>query len=177
MRDGMHVRITQAVPKRRNFLAGTIAGALLDQATKLAIESTLAPGARQPVVEGFFCLTRRRNAGGSFGLLADGPAPLRFALFVGGSVIAIAVIGVFYRGLAVKDRTASLGLGLILGGVIGNLVDRIVRGAVVDFLSVHVWGEYWWPDFNLADTVIVVGVAMLVVDLLVTRRLAARALP
>jgi signal peptidase II len=72
----------------------------------------------------------------------------------------------FFRKLAPGDRLAALALGLILGGAVGNLIDRVTRGEVVDFLHFRLWGGYAWPDFNFADSAIVVGVAILVLELL-----------
>jgi signal peptidase II len=72
----------------------------------------------------------------------------------------------FYRRLAPGERLSALSLGMILGGAGGNLVDRIFRGEVVDFLHFRLWGGYQWPDFNLADSFIVVGVALLLIELL-----------
>jgi signal peptidase II len=72
----------------------------------------------------------------------------------------------FYRQLAPRDRLSALALGLILGGAVGNLIDRVVREEVVDFLHFRLWGGYSWPDFNVADSCIVVGVAILLLELL-----------
>ena len=84
------------------------------------------------------------------------------------SVVAIGIILSFFRQLAPGDRLSSLALGLILGGACGNLTDRITRDEVVDFLHFRLWGGYSWPDFNLADSFIVVGVAILILELLAT---------
>ena len=73
-----------------------------------------------------------------------------------------------FRQIAPGDRLSALALGLILGGAGGNLIDRIFRGEVVDFLHFRLWGGYSWPDFNLADSFIVVGVGVLVLELLAT---------
>jgi signal peptidase II len=80
----------------------------------------------------------------------------------------MAIVVSFYRKLPPGDRLSALALGWILGGAIGNLIDRIARGEVVDFLRFHLWSGYTWPDFNLADSFIVVGVALLVLELLAT---------
>jgi signal peptidase II len=118
------------------------------------------------VIDGFFYLTHVRNPGAAFGLFTDAPATIRLTLFIGITLVAIAMIISFYRKLAPGDRFSALSLGLILGGAIGNLVDRVFRGEVVDFLHFRLWGGYQWPDFNLADSFIVVGVAFLVIELL-----------
>ncbi len=110
--------------------------------------------------------TSVRNSGAAFGLFQDSPAAIRLTFFIGISIGAIALIIQFLRRLAPGDRLSALALGLILGGAVGNLIDRIRLGEVVDFLHFVLWGGYAWPDFNLADSWIVVGVGLLVLELL-----------
>ena len=117
-------------------------------------------------MEGLFYVTNVRNPGAAFGFFAHGSAELRLGFFVAISLLAAAIILGFFRRLAPGDRTSALALGLILGGASGNLVDRVARGEVIDFLHFRVWGGRSWPDFNLADSFIVVGVMILVVELL-----------
>jgi signal peptidase II len=153
-------------PKAKLFVPAFALSLLLDQATKLWVDATLSFADRIPVIDGFFYITHVRNPGAAFGLFTSAPAPLRLTLFIGITLVAIAMIIGFYRRLAPGDRLSALSLGLILGGAVGNLIDRVTRGEVVDFLHFRLWGGYVWPDFNLADTFIVVGVAFLVVELL-----------
>ncbi len=140
----------------------------LDQASKIWIDSELTYADRIPVLEGFFYITHVRNPGAAFGLFNDGPPLLRMTLFVGVSIVAILIVLSFFRRLAPGEKLSSLALGLILGGAVGNLIDRVTRGEVVDFLHFRLWHGYSWPDFNFADTFIVVGVALLVLELLAT---------
>ena len=153
-------------PKAKLFYPAFALTLVLDQVSKLWIDATLGFADRIPVFEGFFYITHVRNPGAAFGLFTDAPAAIRFGLFVGITLVAIALILSFYRRLAPGDRLSALSLGLILGGAVGNLIDRIARGEVVDFLKFILWGGYEWPDFNLADSFIVVGVALLVIELL-----------
>lgn len=155
-------------PKLRVFLVAFCVSLPLDVVTKIAIDHSLTYADRVPVIEGFFYLTHVRNPGAAFGLFADGDSTLRLWFFIGISILAIAIILSFYRQLAPGDRLSALALGLILGGAVGNLGDRIGRGEVVDFLHFRLWGGYSWPDFNLADSFIVVGVAILILELLAT---------
>lgn len=137
-----------------------------DVATKIAIDANLTYADRVPVIDGFFYLTHVRNTGAAFGLLADAPKALRQVLFIGVAFVAVGIIGSFFRQLSPGDRLASLALGLILGGALGNLTDRLFRGEVVDFLHFRLWRGYAWPDFNIADTAVVIGVGLLVLELL-----------
>ncbi len=141
---------------------------LLDVGTKVAVDANLSYADRIPVIEGFFYLTHVRNTGAAFGLFASAPKGPRLFFFIGVSIVAVGIIISFYRKLSPGDRLASLALGLILGGAMGNLVDRIFRHEVVDFLHFRLWRGYSWPDFNVADSAIVIGVGLLVLELLAT---------
>jgi len=155
-------------PKYWYALIAFVVSLPLDIATKVLVDRHLTYADRIPVIEGFFYLTHVRNPGAAFGLFADGDPQIRLALFIGVSVLAVGIILSFFRQLAPGDRLSALALGLILGGAVGNLLDRIFRGEVVDFLHFKLWRGYSWPDFNLADSFIVVGVGFLVLELLAT---------
>jgi signal peptidase II len=118
------------------------------------------------VIDGFFYITHVRNTGAAFGLFSDAPQIPRLTFFISVSLVAVGIIISFYRKLSPGDRLAALALGLILGGALGNLSDRIFRQEVVDFLHFRLWGGYAWPDFNVADSAIVLGVGLLVLELL-----------
>ena len=151
--------------KSRFFLVAFAISLALDQITKSLVVATLSFTDRVSVIEGFFYLTHVRNPGAAFSLFADAPAEIRAPFFIGTTLIAIGLIISFYRKLSPGDRLSALALGLILGGAVGNLLDRLVYGAVVDFLRLQLWAGYTWPDFNVADSSIVVGVALLVIEL------------
>ncbi len=141
----------------------------IDQLSKAWVTRHIAEGSiaeRIEVVEGFFYISHARNRGAAFGLLVDWPAEWRTLTFLLVAAIALVVIRSFFRTLAPGDRFNALALGLLAGGALGNLSDRLLRGEVVDFLHVRLWGEYSWPDFNIADACIVVGVTALILDLL-----------
>jgi signal peptidase II len=161
-------------PKTRIFAAAALISAFLDQASKLAVAAKLDFSDRISVIDGFFYLTHVRNPGAAFGLFADASPAIRVTLFIGIAIVALAMIVSFQRRLAPGDRFSALSLGLIMGGAVGNLVDRVFRGEVVDFLHFRLWGGYQWPDFNLADSFIVVGVAFLVIELLAVEGEARR---
>jgi signal peptidase II len=153
-------------PKLKLFLGASLLCVPLDQLTKAWISRALAYGDEVPVIDGFFHITHVRNPGAAFSLMASSPEPVRLFFFVGVTLVAIALLVSFYRKLAPGDRFSALSLGLILGGAVGNLIDRLRLGEVVDFLHFRLWGGYSWPDFNLADSFIVVGVILLVIELL-----------
>jgi len=155
------------VPKLRVGLAAFTASLLLDYFTKRLVVKHLLFSDKVEVIEGFFYLTHVRNPGAAFGLFAQAPERWRLLFFVGISLLALAIVVSFFRKLAPGDRLSAFALGLISGGAVGNLIDRIKDPhEVIDFLHFKLWQGYSWPDFNLADSFIVVGVGLLVLELL-----------
>ena len=152
-------------PKSRFFFVAFAVSLAIDQLTKTWVVKTLAFTDRVSVIDGFFYLTHVRNPGAAFSLFADAPEAIRAPFFIVTTLIAIGLILSFFRKLSPADRLSALALGLILGGAVGNLLDRLIYGAVVDFLRLQLWGGYSWPDFNVADSSIVIGVALLVLEL------------
>ena len=156
------------IPKLRIALLAFTVSLSLDVLTKYLVARHLVFSDKVEVVEGFFYLTHVRNPGAAFGLFASAPASWRLGFFIGISLLALGIVVSFFRKLAPGDRLSSLALGFIGGGALGNLIDRIFRHEVVDFLHFKLWQGYSWPDFNLADSFIVVGVGLLVLELLAT---------
>jgi signal peptidase II len=141
----------------------------LDQLSKALIVRHFRPGQSIPILPGFFDLTFVLNPGAAFGFLAGLPERFRHPLFVG-IAIAAAVLIVLYRHRHLRHQAlASAALGLILGGAIGNLIDRLRYGMVVDFLDCYV-GPYHWPAFNVADSAISIGVGLMLLDLVLEWR-------
>ncbi len=140
-------------------LMGMVAGAvlILDQATKALVLTHLPLGGSIPVIPGFFDLTHVHNPGGAFGFLSGMSAEIRSLLFVAVSLLAAGLILYFYWQTPARQRFLAVGLCLLFGGAVGNLVDRIRFGVVVDFLDLYV-GDLHWPAFNVADSAITVGV-------------------
>jgi signal peptidase II len=140
---------------------------ILDQATKFLIDRTMELHYSITVVKNFFNITYIRNKGAAFGFLAD--SSFRIPFLIGISIIAIVVILRIYRKLGDDKRMYAVALSLILSGAMGNLIDRIRLGEVIDFIYVH-WYEHYWPAFNVADSAICVGVFMLAIDMLLEER-------
>jgi signal peptidase II len=140
----------------------------LDQITKLIVLDRLPLGASVPVVDGLLSLTLVLNPGLAFGLLGGIPAGWRWVV-AALSLAALAVLArVALRVLPTGGWPGRLAIGLIFGGAVGNLIDRARFGAVVDFVDVH-WRGWHWPAFNVADSAITVGVALLALRLLTER--------
>jgi signal peptidase II len=143
---------------------------LLDQLSKWTVQQALAPGELRGVLAGFFNLTYVRNRGAAFGLFSEGDSAAVQFFLVGFSLAALAlVLALLWRGVA--SWTTGWGLALIFGGALGNLLDRLRSGSVVDFLDFYL-GNYHWPAFNLADSSIVIGAGLLLLEVLRGRRTA-----
>jgi signal peptidase II len=156
-----------------------IAGVVLflDQVTKVLAHAHLRGVSVVEIVPGFFNLTYSRNRGGLFGYFSNLADPWRTVLLTLLPLVAIGLITLFIVRSDDTHRPTRIGLGLILGGAVGNLIDRLFRGEVVDFLDVYAssesladwlvrtFGTAHWPTFNIADSAIVVGAGLLILDL------------
>jgi signal peptidase II len=133
----------------------------LDQISKVQIMQTMRLHESIPVVSEFFSLTYIRNPGAAFGLLASSGQTFRLIFFGLTSVFALGLLGMIFFRLRQDDWIGQLSIAVILGGAIGNLLDRVRFGEVIDFLDFYVNG-YHWPAFNVADAAISVGVFFLI---------------
>ena len=148
----------------------------LDQATKAWVLHALPGSPPLTVIPGFFDLTFSRNTGGVFGLLAGAPSFGRRVFFVSATAIALGVIVVFLRRWGHESRLLTVALSLVAGGAVGNLVDRLRFGSVVDFIDWY-WGSHHWYTFNIADSAISSGAVLLIVHSLLPESPAAPARP
>jgi signal peptidase II len=121
------------------------------------------------IVPGFFNLTHVRNPGGAFGIFGGGKGGLGSSLFVVVSLLAIGVLVVLLLRVKEGEKAYSLAYSLILSGAIGNLIDRIQYGEVIDFLDFHLFTVHW-PAFNIADSAICIGIGLMAFELLVQDR-------
>ncbi len=140
-----------------------------DQFTKHLVLQKIPLHHTQKVIEGFFNLTHVRNTGGAFGILGGERGGIGSLLFITTSLIAVSIILFLFYRLKEHERIHAFSLSLILGGAIGNLVDRIRYQEVVDFLDFHLF-RYHWPAFNVADSAITIGIALMVFELLIHDR-------
>jgi signal peptidase II len=138
---------------------------VLDRWTKHIVAQRISLYSHIQVIPGFFRLTHTENTGAAFSLFADSTAPWKTGLLIAFSVIALLVVSVLLWKNDHAHVATGIGLSLIMGGALGNLWDRLARGRVVDFLLFYV-KRYQWPVFNLADSAIVVGAGLLVVEIL-----------
>ena len=140
-----------------------------DQYTKGLIESSLPLGGGFNVIPGFFDIVHIRNTGAAFGLLSGVDSEWVSRGFMLFTVVALGALAAMYRSLPAGERLSRTALVMIGSGAIGNFIDRVERGGVTDYLLFYI-GEYRWPAFNVADSLITVGVIALVVTIIFPRR-------
>jgi len=146
---------------------------LLDRLTKWIIESRVGFFDTYKVIPGFFDIVHSQNRGVAFGLFNDSTSEWRTTLLIVFSIAAVVAVGAMLWRPDKLDRASFWGFALILGGAAGNVFDRILFGRVTDFLELYL-GDYHWPTFNVADSAIVIGSGLLLLDLLRPKREAAR---
>jgi len=148
------------------FLATT--ALILDQITKMIVAKMIPLNEAITLIPGFFRISHVRNPGAAFSLFADVKSPLApLALLLFAFVVMTVIVVLLVKAKRVFNRT-YVGLSLILGGALGNFLDRLLLGSVVDFLAFQ-FGSYHWADFNLADCAIVVGSGLLLLDVALQR--------
>jgi signal peptidase II len=138
---------------------------LLDQVTKIVVDRTLPLDYSIEVIENLFNLTYIRNTGAAFGILAESDEFFRRSFLIGFSLLAIGFIVVMLRRLPETEEGLITALSFILSGAVGNLIDRVVYGEVIDFLDFYLW-DYHWPAFNFADSFITLGVMLILYRLI-----------
>jgi signal peptidase II len=146
----------------------------VDRLSKSIVEAHVSPFDVHPVIPGFFDIVHSQNRGVAFGLMNDSPSAWRtVVLIVFAAAALLLVAGLLWRASRL-DRWTAMGLALVLGGAAGNLFDRILWGRVTDFLEFHI-GDLHWPTFNVADSCIVIGSGLLLLELLRPKRQPAGA--
>jgi signal peptidase II len=167
------------VSKGLRYLLLTLIGLtviIVDQATKYSIMQSMRLHESIPIIPNLFSFTYIRNPGAAFGLLAGSSNAFRTVFFGVTSLFALALLGTILMRLPEKDWIGQLSIAGILGGAIGNLIDRLRFGEVIDFLDVYV-ESYHWPAFNVADSAISVGVVCLIMHFAFERKEASLPAP
>lgn len=134
---------------------------IVDQLTKLIVDRTMTLYQSIPIIDGFFSLTYVRNTGAAFGIFAGSAEIFRRPFLILVSIVAIIFIFTMLRRLEDREKGLISALAFIVGGAVGNLIDRLIYGEVIDFLDCY-WGSYHWPAFNVADSFITIGVGLTV---------------
>jgi signal peptidase II len=157
--------MTNPVPGRSAYLwiAGVIVA--LDQVTKALVDDFMTLHESRTIVEGLVRLTYVQNRGAAFGILSEAGLPYQSLMFSVVSLLALLAIALYAWRMPVQSRLPQTALAMVMGGAVGNLLDRARLGYVIDYVDMY-WGPHHWPAFNVADSAISVGVALLVIDIL-----------
>ncbi len=150
---------------RGAYLLVSLAVLFLDQWTKGLVTRMLDVHQSRPVIADVFDLTYVRNTGAAFGLFASVDSSIKAAMLNSVAVVVFLVVSAYALRSSHRSVRLQVGLALILGGAVGNLLDRVRFGYVVDFLDFSISGHHW-PAFNLADSAICIGVGLLFLDML-----------
>lgn len=153
---------------RAAYLALTVAVLIADLLTKGWILRNFGLYDRQEVIPGLFNIVHVRNTGAAFGLGATSGESIVPGLLTLGAIVVLLVVGVYSFRTSTRERLLQVALHLVMGGAIGNLIDRFRFGSVVDFLDFYVTiggREHHWPAFNVADSAICIGIGMLLIDM------------
>jgi signal peptidase II len=159
VRRGPQSRSVGLSAKWKLVIAWLISIIVLDQLSKMIVDRTMALHGSIPIIDGFFNLTYVRNTGAAFGMFSRSHQAFRLPFLILVSVVAIGFILTMLRRLRNQETGMITALAFILGGALGNLIDRLLHGEVIDFLDVY-WSSYHWPAFNLADSFITIGVTI-----------------
>ena len=159
VRRGAQSRSVGLSAKWKLVIAWLISIIVLDQLSKMIVDRTMALHGSIPIIDGFFNLTYVRNTGAAFGMFSRSHQAFRLPFLILVSVVAIGFILTMLRRLRDQETGMITALAFILGGALGNLIDRLLHGEVIDFLDVY-WSSYHWPAFNLADSFITIGVTI-----------------
>lgn len=157
---------------------------ILDQITKALIGYFIPQGTKIVIWENFFDLVHTRNKGAAFGILSSWDSAYRDVFFYILAFLALCFLIYFLRQLPAKQKSGAMPIAMVLGGALGNIIDRIFRGSVIDFLSFHWYNRHvsWkifgqsidfnlvWPAFNVADSAITVGVIWLLIFMMFDHR-------
>jgi signal peptidase II len=152
-------------PARRLEIWLPIVVVAFDQLSKAIVRATLPLHATREIVPGFMDFTHVQNTGAAFGILNAVDFPFKTVVIAIIATTALVGVGLYAAGLAHHQLVARIGLALIIGGAAGNLLDRVVAGSVVDFVDVYWRSHHFWA-FNVADSAISVGVAIMILDML-----------
>ena len=137
---------------------------VIDQITKWIACKNLISGSGVEIIEGYLRLSYTHNTGVAFGLFNDFDSVWKPYVLGAMAIVAVIIIYFYGRNSSPDRKLLQWALAIIMGGILGNFVDRILNGYVIDFIEFHIHEAFYWPSFNVADSAITVGIALLLID-------------
>jgi signal peptidase II len=151
---------------KQRYYAITLLVLLLDHLTKWAVRAHMDLHSAFELVPNYLNLSYVQNSGVAFGLLSDIESVWKPYILAAIAVVAVIIILVYSSRMPLNRKLLQVALAIILGGILGNFMDRLVHGFVVDFIEFHIYDSFHWPNFNIADSAITIGIALLLLDTL-----------
>ena len=148
------------------FILITLGVLILDHLTKVRISSSMSIFDAIEIIPGYLRISYVRNSGVAFGLFDGHPSPWKPYLLAAMAVVAVVVIVVYSWHMPSARVLLQSALAVTAGGILGNFIDRVMHGSVVDFIEFHIRDSFHWPTFNVADSAITIGIALLLIDAL-----------
>jgi signal peptidase II len=148
---------------RYRYYLVTLLILVLDHVTKWIVSLRL-PDNPIEIIPGYLRLSLVFNSGVAFGLFNDGKSPWKPYVLAAMAIVALIVIFLYSKRMPLERTLLQCGLAITMGGILGNFFDRIFRGRVVDFIEFHVHESFYWPNFNVADSAITIGITLLLID-------------
>jgi signal peptidase II len=152
---------------RRKYYFFALLILAIDHITKLIARASLSNDRFVEIIPGYLRLSYVRNSGVAFGIFDSVESVWKPYILAGMAVIALAVIVIFSIRMPQGRILMQWALSIIMGGILGNFLDRIIRGYVIDFIEFHIHEKFYWPNFNVADSAITIGIALLLIDTLI----------
>ncbi len=149
---------------KNRFYAIALLVLVVDYLTKWVARMKLDPGGPVELIPGFLRFSYWENSGVAFGLFDGTASAWKPYILAALAVAAVLVIFVYSRHVPAERRLLRASLAVMTGGILGNFVDRLIRGVVVDFIDFHIHDAFHWPTFNVADSAITIGIALLLID-------------
>ena len=149
---------------RSKFYVVALLVLIVDFVTKWIVRVGLDPGSSIEIIPGYLRFSYWENSGVAFGLFNSVTSVWKPYILATMAIIAVAIIFVYSRHVSPEKKLLQIALAIMIGGILGNFVDRIVRGFVVDFVEFHIFNIFSWPSFNAADSAITIGIALLLID-------------
>jgi signal peptidase II len=159
LRDGAQCWSRRLSAKWKIVLGWVMIIVVLDQLTKIIVDRTMPLHYSIPIIDGLFSLTYVRNTGAAFGIFSGSHESFRLPFLILVSILALGFVFMMLKRLPEEQTGLITALAFIIGGALGNLIDRVLYGEVIDFLDFY-WGHYHWPAFNVADSCITIGVTI-----------------
>lgn len=137
---------------------------IIDHATKWIANASLHPGRSIEVIPGYLRFSRVYNSGVAFGLFDNADYSWKPYALGALAILAVVVIFIYSTRIPADRKLLHLALAITMSGILGNFIDRILRGYVIDFIEFHIYEAFYWPTFNVADSAITIGIALLLID-------------